>query len=346
MPSNTFGTLFRVTTFGESHGPAIGVVIDGVPSGVALDVKEVQHELDRRRPGQNAVSTPRKEADVVQVLSGLFEGQTTGAPLAMLITNSDARPGAYDHLREIVRPGHADATWQAKFGIRDHRGGGRASGRETATRVAAGAVAKQLLAPLGAKVLAHVAEIGGVCADTFDEAAIEDNIVRCADALAATKMVEAVAAARADGDSLGGIIEVRASGVPAGWGDPVFDKLDAQLAGALLSIGAVKGFELGGGFASARRRGSENNADATSAGGILGGISNGEAIVARVAVKPTSSISQPQQSVDREGKATTLEIKGRHDPCIAPRAVPVVEAMVALVLVDAWLRQRALVGGA
>jgi chorismate synthase len=351
MSCNTFGRFFRVTTFGESHGPALGVVIDGLPPALSLDLCAIQHELHRRRPGQSTLSSPRQESDKLEILSGLFEGQTTGAPLCLMVTNHDARPQSYEALRQVFRPGHADFTMQQKYGLRDWRGGGRASGRETVARVAAGAVARQLLGAWGVEVLGHVVELGGIEAVTFDPNAIEQNPVRCADAEAALRMIKSIEQARQAGDSVGGIVEVRARGVPAGWGDPVFGKLDALLAGALMGIGAVKGVEIGDGFALTRRRGSQTN-DALGptgfatnhAGGILGGISSGQEIVARLAVKPTPSIAAPQQTIDHAGQSMELRIEGRHDPCIAPRLVPVAEAMVALVLVDARLSQRALVG--
>lgn len=346
MSSNSFGRFFRITSFGESHGPALGVVIDGVPPRLPLDLDAVQRELDRRRPGQSALSSPRQEADRVELLSGLFEGLTTGAPLCLLIRNQDARPRDYRELGELFRPGHADLAVQRKYGIRDWRGGGRSSGRETVARVAAGAVARQVLAPLGVSVTGHLLEAAGIRATRFSPEEIERNPLRCADAEAASRMAEAIEAARAAGDSVGGVVEVRAGGVPAGWGDPVFAKLDAAIAGALMGIGAVKGVEIGDGFALARARGSEANDPilpdgfaSNRAGGILGGISSGAEIVARVAVKPTPSIRSPQQTIDREGQPRTLSVAGRHDPCIAPRLVPVAEAMLALVLADAYLAQ-------
>jgi chorismate synthase len=350
--SNSFGRIFRVTTFGESHGPAIGAVIDGVPPRIALDLAAVQAQMDRRRPGQAPASSTRQEPDRVQVLSGLFEGQTTGAPLCLLIANEDARPDAYASLKDLFRPGHADLSWHKKYGIRDWRGGGRASGRETASRVAAGAVARQVLEPEGVRILGHVIEIAGVRASSFDPDQIDRNPVRCADPSAIEAMSEAIAAARRDDDSVGGIVEVRASGVPAGWGDPVFGKLDALLAAALMSIGAVKGVEIGDGFELARLRGSEANDPITPqgfssnrAGGVLGGVSSGAEIIVRLAVKPTPSIVKEQQTIDRAGDPARVSTPGRHDPCIAPRLVPAAEAMVALVLVDAMLLQRAICGG-
>ncbi|MCC6747781.1 MAG: chorismate synthase [Deltaproteobacteria bacterium] len=349
MSSNTLGDNFRITTFGESHGPALGVVIDGLRPGISVDVEGIQRELDRRRPGSNSLTTPRKEGDRVEVLSGLFEGKTTGAPLALLVRNTDQRSQDYDRMKDLFRPGHADLTWQRKFGIRDWRGGGRTSGRETVARVAAGAVARQLLEREGITILGHVLQVGPVRAARFDAAAIEQNPVRCADPEAAERMAAAIQEAQKAGDSLGGVVEVVAHGVPAGLGDPVFQKLSSQIGAALLSIGAVKGVELGDGFALASLRGSEAN-DAllpggfasNHHGGLLGGISSGAPIVARLAVKPTSSIRVPQATIDTEGRPVTLRVTGRHDPCICPRLVPVAEAMLALVLCDAFLRQQAL----
>jgi len=350
MSSNTFGRYLRLTTFGESHGPAVGAVLDGLPPRLNLDLTGVQRELDRRRPGASSVASARREPDRVQVLSGLFDGQTTGAPLCLVIASEDARPADYEPLRELLRPGHADATYHQKYGIRDWRGGGRASGRETAARVAAGAVARQLLAPLGVRVVGQVIELAGVVADPDPDVAPESP-VRCGDPEAAARMEAAIEQARAEGDSVGGVVQVIASGVPAGWGDPVFGKLDALLAGALMSIGAVKGVEVGDGFALARMMGSEAN-DAlvpggfatNRAGGVLGGISTGQDLVLRCAVKPTPSIRKTQTTVDTSGQPATISAQGRHDPCIAPRLVPVAEAMTCLVLADAWLAQRALVG--
>ncbi len=349
MAANTFGELFRVTTFGESHGAGIGVVVDGVPAGMSVDLDAIQAQLRRRRPGQSELTTTRDEADALEVLSGLFEGRTTGAPVAMWIRNKDVRSSDYASIRDVFRPGHADYTWFKKHGFRDWRGGGRTSGRETAARVAAGALARQLLARLGVGVLGHVVRIGPIEARTFDEAQIERNAVRCADAVAAEAMRAAIEKAKGEGDSLGGVIELVARGVPAGWGDPVFDKLDARIGAAMLSIGAVKGVEIGDGFELASRRGSEAN-DAilpggfasNHMGGVLGGISNGAPVVVRIAVKPTPSISLAQQTVDIQGQARVIEVPGRHDPCICPRLVPVAESMLALVLCDAALRQRAL----
>jgi chorismate synthase len=354
MTGNSFGTLFRVTTWGESHGAAIGVVVDGCPAGIELSPRVIQHELDRRKPGVSELTTERKETDVVHILSGVLDGKTLGTPISMLVWNKDADSSPYEPLKDIARPGHADFVYQTKYGIRDHRGGGRASGRETAARVAAGALAKKILAARGVHILGHVVEVGGIRAREvkFEEIArnAERNAVRCADVDAAMRMEELIKETKAEGDSVGGIVEVLASGVPAGLGEPVFDKLDAELAKALMSVGAVKGIEIGAGFEAARMKGSEMNDEfilkegvirtiTNNAGGILGGISTGEPIRCRIAVKPTASISKPQRSVDMaKMKAVELRITGRHDPCICPRIVPVAEAMVALVLVDYLLR--------
>jgi len=324
---NTFGRSFRITTFGESHGLAIGVVIDGCPAGLPLSPSDIQPMLDRRRPGTSPLTSPRAEPDRVEILSGVFEGKTTGMPVALLVRNADVRSSDYDALRDVYRPGHADYTYQEKYGIRDHRGGGRSSGRETVGRVAAGAVAAKCLARIGIDISAMVEEIHGVS----DPAAMEDEIRK----------------ARQSGDSVGGIIRISATGVLPGLGDPVFGKLDAQIAGAMMGIGAVKGVEIGDGFASARLKGSEHNdpMDVTGslsnhAGGILGGISNGNEIVVRIAVKPTASIALPQKTRSVSGDEQTIAITGRHDPCIVPRLMPVAEAMLALVLFDAYLEQE------
>ena len=347
MSGNTVGHLFRVTTFGESHGPGLGVIIDGVPAGLRLDPEQIQHDLDRRRPGQSKVSTMRKEADEVEILSGVMDGVTTGTALAMLIRNTDQRSRDYGNLATCFRPGHADYGYFKKYGIRDYRGGGRSSGRETAMRVAAGSVAKQLLAHYGVTIQAYTLRLGGVDAAKVDLAAVESNIVRSADPDAAEAMIAAIRAAQAEMDSVGGIIECRADGVPAGLGEPVFDKLDALIAHAVLSIGGIKGIEFGSGFAAADLRGSVNNDPITPdgftsnhAGGIIGGISNGNTILLRAAMKPTSSIAKEQKTIDEAGSAVTISVHGRHDPCLVPRAVPVVEAMTALVLIDALLQNR------
>ncbi len=349
--SSSIGRLFTVTTWGESHGPAVGVVVDGVPSGLRLDPALLQRDLDRRRPGQSSITTQRSEADQVEILSGLFEGVTTGTPICLLVRNTDAKSRDYDALKDVFRPGHADFTYAAKYGVRDHRGSGRASGRETLGRVAAGAIAKALLATRGVSIVAGTVAVADIEAVRRDWDVAEANPVRCPDAEAAVRMIAAIEAARADSDSVGGIVEVVARGVPAGWGDPTMDKLDASLAAALLSIPAIKGVEIGSGFAATRLRGSQSN-DAMGvdgfrtnhAGGILGGISTGQDVVARIAVKPASSIARAQDSVNRAGEAVTVKVEGRHDPCICPRVVPVAEAMAALALADAFLRQCALEG--
>ncbi|MCQ1534558.1 chorismate synthase [Methanosarcina sp. KYL-1] len=354
MAGNVFGQMFRITTWGESHGRAVGVVVDGLPAGLPFSEADIQKELDRRRPGQSEVSTPRQEKDSVEVLSGVFEGMSTGTPISMLVWNADARSTAYDAIKNTPRPGHADFSYMARYGVRDHRGGGRSSARETIGRVAGGALAKLLLSRFGVRVVGHVQELGGVRAKplSFEEILqnVEKTPVRCADPEAAEKMLEKVASLRQEGDSVGGIVEVIARGVPAGLGEPVFDRLDADLAKALMSIPAVKGFELGAGFEAARLRGSEMNDPfcmeeghvtcmSNNAGGVLGGISSGLDIVCRAAVKPTPSIGKPQRTVDlSSGEDTEIEIKGRHDPTIPPRMVPVAEAMVALVLADHMLR--------
>ena len=340
---NTLGDIVRLTTFGESHGPMIGAVLDGVRPGLPLSQEYVQQDLDRRRPGQSAVATARKELDKVQIVSGVFEGKTTGTPIAMLIKNADSRSSHYEAIRDLFRPGHADYTFWQKYGIRDYRGGGRSSGRETATRVAGGAVARKILAQRGVTVRAYTIQIGEIEANRMDFTQIEQNPVRCPDAEAAGKMEALIMQAKQQGDSIGGIVQVEALGVPAGLGDPVFSKLDARLASGLFSLGAVKGVEFGCGFACAALHGSTNNDPmengeflSNNAGGILGGISSGQPIVARVAVKPTPSIVADQKTIDVKGNNKTLSIAGRHDPCIVPRIVPVVEAMVALTLLDAW----------
>jgi chorismate synthase len=351
MSGSSFGSLFRVTTFGESHGGAVGVVVDGATPGIALEVAEIQHELDRRKPGQSSVTTPRQETDTVEMLSGVFEGKTTGTPIILILHNRDARPEAYAEIKNLFRPGHADYTYLMKYGIRDYRGSGRASGRETSGRVAAGAIAKKLLARRNVSITAYTLRAAGVSCETVDYDEIERNPMRAADAEAAAIMVERVTALSERGDSCGGIIECRITGVAPGIGDPVFDKLDAMFAHAMLSLGAVKGIEFGDGFGAVDLAGSEHNdgRDRTGfltnhAGGILGGISTGQEIVFRVAVKPTSSISVPQRTVDVDGNEREIVTEGRHDPCICPRLVPVVEAMAALVLEDQYKRQAALLG--
>jgi chorismate synthase len=359
MSGNTFGTIFRITTWGESHGRAVGVVVDGFPAGLALAAKDIQKELDRRKPGQSRASTARKEEDRVEILSGIFEGRTMGTPISLLVWNKDADSSAYDLLRNKPRPGHADYAYQMKYGLRDHRGGGRASARETVGRVAAGAVAKKLLAENGIVIVAYVTELGGIVAQIDSssdllqlQAQAESNIVRCPDFAAAERMMQRLDSVRAEGDSLGGVVAITVMGVPAGLGEPVFDKLDADLAKALMSIGAVKAVEIGAGRECAGMQGSEMNDplllldgkvdfESNHAGGILGGISTGAPIICTISVKPTPSIAKQQRTVDlARGEATEIEIKGRHDPSIPPRIVPVAEAMVALVLADHLLRQR------
>jgi chorismate synthase len=349
---STYGKAFRITTWGESHGPALGVVIDGCPAGLEVSEELIQHDLDRRRVGQSKVTSPRNERDRVQILSGVFEGRTTGAPISLITWNADSDSSKYDIIRDMYRPGHADYTYTAKYGLRDHRGGGRSSARETWGRVAAGAIARQLLRGAGIDVYAFTVQIGEVVARTFDRASIDQNLVRAADPEAAERMVTAIEQVKAEKDSLGGIVEVRAENVPPGLGEPTADKLDAMIAQAMLSIPATKGVEIGHGFAAASLRGSQHN-DAfyvdelgrvrtrtNNAGGTLGGISNGEPIIARVAIKPTSSISRDQETVDLAGNTRTILVEGRHDPCVVPRAVPVVEAMLCLVLADLHLLNR------
>lgn len=355
MAGNSFGQLFRITTFGESHGPAIGVVIDGCPAGLPFDETYIQQQLSRRRPGQSALTTARDETDQLEVLSGIFEGKSTGTPITLLIRNKDARSGDYDALKSVYRPSHADYTYEAKYGIRDHRGGGRSSARETAARVAAGAVAQLFLRASGISIAAYVSAVGQInytAAPTAEQIQNRDlQLVRCPDPIVAASMEAAINEAREAGDSLGGVISLLISGTPPGLGEPVFDKLEADLAKAMLSINAVKGFDIGDGFAAAAAKGSEMNdhfyTDAgrvrthtNHSGGIQGGISNGENIFCRIAFKPVATIQQKQNSIDRDGNAISLEAKGRHDPCVVPRAVPIVEAMAALVLADHLLRQR------
>ncbi len=353
MSGNSFGKLFTITTFGESHGPAIGVVIDGVPPGLELSEADIQVELDRRRPGQSNITTQRKEADKVEILSGVFEGKTTGVPLAMLIRNEDQRSKDYDNIKDVFRPGHADFSYLTKYGLRDYRGGGRSSGRETACRVAAGAVAKKILAQEGVQIIGYTLAVGDIYAKTIDHSVIEKNPVRAPDLAQAELMIQKIEEVRKDGDSIGGIVEAVVKNCPPGLGDPVFDKLGARLAAGLMSIGTIKGVEIGGGFGLTKMRGSEANdvfyseggkvrTKTNHAGGILGGISTGEDIVLRVAVKPPSSIAKFQDTINTSKEKTTIQVRGRHDPCICPRVVPVVEAMIAVTLVDCWLIQRSI----
>ncbi|GAB3962421.1 chorismate synthase [Spirosoma harenae] len=355
--SSTYGSLFKISTFGESHGPGIGVVIDGCPAGLSFDTEFIQHELDRRKPGQSRITTQRREADEFEVLSGVFEGKTQGTPIALLIRNTDQRSKDYGHIAEQFRPSHADYTYQTKYGSRDYRGGGRSSARETAARVAAGAVAKLLLTQQGVHIQAYVSQVGKLkLQKPYQEltlALAEENAVRCPDPETAQQMFDYIDETRKQGDSIGGVVDCVITGVPAGWGEPVFDKLHAELGKAMLSINAVKGFEYGSGFAGAELYGSEHNdefyMDASGSvrtrtnhsGGIQGGISNGEDIYFRTAFKPVATIMQDQDSVDVHGQPVTVSGKGRHDPCVVPRAVPIVEAMAALVLVDMYLRNKA-----
>lgn len=349
--SSSFGRLFVVTTFGESHGAAVGVLVDGMPPGLPVDIADVQRELDRRRPGQSALTTQRQESDAVEILSGVFEGRSLGTPIVMLVHNRDARSKDYEALKDVYRPGHADYVYAEKYGIRDHRGGGRSSGRETVGRVAAGALAKAALAGVGVRIVGGTVQVGELIAERRDWDEVERNPVRCPDAAAARRMAERITRARDDKDSVGGVVEVVASGVPTGWGDPTMDKLDAQLGAAMLSIPATKGVEIGGGFAMCALQGSQTNDvfdgeryRTNYAGGISGGISNGNDVVVRVAVRPATSIGKPQEMAREGGGVETRAIEGRHDPCICPRVVPVAESMMAITLADAWLRQRALRG--
>lgn len=349
--SSSFGQLFRITTFGESHGAGVGVVVDGMPPGIAIEPGDIQRELNRRRPGQSALTTQRQETDQAEVLSGIFEGVTLGTPIAILVRNADQRSKDYDALKDVYRPGHADYAYAQKYGVRDHRGGGRSSGRETVGRVAAGALARKALAGIGVTIVGGTVQVGGLIATERDWSQVEQNPVRCPDAAVAVRMAELIANTRDDHDSVGGIVEIVARGVPAGWGDPTMTKLDALLGAAMLSIPATKGVEIGGGFAMAARHGSETNDvfedghfKTNFSGGIAGGISNGAEVVVRVAVRPATSIGKPQTAATATGESRTIAIEGRHDPCICPRVVPVAEAMTALVLMDAWLRQRALRG--
>lgn len=349
MSGNTFGDIFKITTFGESHGRAVGVIVDGVTPGVELSEKDIQYQLNRRKPGQSEITTPRKESDTVHILSGVFEGKTTGTPLAMLLYNEDHHSEDYSSIADLFRPGHADYTYLKKYGIRDHRGSGRASGRETAGRVAAGAVAIKLLSEKGIKITAYTIRAAGVKCKKRDLSIIEENPMRACDPGAAIKMVERIKKLAEEGDSSGGIVECRISGVSPGLGEPVFCKLDAELGKAVLSIGAVKAVEFGDGFACVDMKGSEHNDSmnnngfiTNNSGGVLGGISTGEDIVFRIAVKPTSSISKPQNTVSKKNEETVIRTEGRHDPCICPRIVPVVESMAALVLIDMYKKQAAL----
>ena len=356
--SSQFGTLFRISTFGESHGPGVGVIVDGCPPGLPLAAADIQKELDRRRPGQSEITTPRKEADACEILSGVFDGLTTGTPIALLVRNNDQRSSAYDEMRDKYRPSHADYTYDAKYGLRAWPGGGRSSARETIGRVAAAAIARKALLARHPEleILAYVKSIHDLEAEIrpqdLNSANIESNIVRTPDAGMAVRMIDRIKAARSEGDSLGGVVECVVRGLPAGWGEPVFDKLDADLAKAMLSLPATKGFEIGSGFAGTRLKGSEHNdpfrvedgkvvTTTNHSGGVQGGISNGMPIVFRVAFKPVATIMTAQKTVSSSGEETELTGRGRHDPCVLPRAVPLVEAMTALVLCDHALRHHA-----
>lgn len=350
MAGNTYGTLFRLTTFGESHGMALGGIIDGCPAGIAVDNEMIQQQLDRRKPGQSAIVTQRKESDRVQVLSGIFEGYTTGAPIGFIIENENQRSRDYSHLKDTYRPSHADFTYDRKYGFRDYRGGGRSSARETVSRVVGGAIARQIIP--GVAIHAFVSSVGDIFIDKpyqdLDFSLIESNAVRCPDRATAEKMENLIRNVRKEGDTVGGTVTCVIKNVPAGWGEPVFDKLHAELGKAMLSVNAVKGIEFGSGFCGSRMRGSEHNdlfdTDGTTksnlSGGIQGGISNGMDIYFRVAFKPVATLMRPQQSIDSTSVEVTLEGKGRHDPCVVPRAVPIVEAMAALVMADFFLRNR------
>lgn len=355
--SSTYGKIVKIATFGESHGVGIGVVLEGCPAGIALDTEFIQSELDRRKPGQSRITTQRREADEFEVLSGVFEGKTTGTPIALLIRNEDQRSKDYSHIATQYRPSHADYTYQAKYGIRDYRGGGRSSARETAARVAAGAIAKMILQYAGISVQAYVSQVGTLTLQKgyqeMNLALAEENAVRCPDPEMAQRMYDYIDETRKKGDSVGGVVTCVIRGTPAGLGEPVFDKLHAELGKAMLSINAVKGFEYGSGFAGVEMYGSEHNdafytdeagevrTHTNHSGGILGGISNGEDIYFRVAFKPVATIMQEQDSVNEAGEAVKVHGKGRHDPCVVPRAVPIVEAMAALVLADFYMRQNA-----
>lgn len=351
---NSYGTLFRISTFGESHGPAIGVIIDGCPAGLEIDEAFIQSELDRRKPGQSKITTQRKEDDTFQILSGVFEGKTTGTPIAIVIQNQDQRSKDYSHIQNTFRPSHADYTYEVKYGTRDYRGGGRSSARETAARVAAGAIAKLLLKNSGIKIHAYVSQVGTIKAPSYqhlDLSKTEDTIVRCPDAATAEKMIDLIDQVRLERDTVGGVVTGVIKNAPVGLGEPVFDKLHAELGKAMLSINAVKGFEFGSGFEGVALRGSQHNDEfykdgdrirtkTNHSGGVQGGISNGEDIYFNVAFKPVATIMQDQTTVDKEGNEAIVSGKGRHDPCVVPRAVPIVEAMAALVMADFLLRSK------
>lgn len=358
MAGNTFGHLFRITTFGESHGGAVGVVVDGCPPGLEISQEEIQKELDRRRPGQSAITSPRKEQDEIHILSGVLDGKTTGTPILLLAYNKDAKSEDYLNLKDLYRPGHADYTFQMKYGIRDWKGSGRASARETLGRVAAGAIAKKYLKEkLGIEILSYVEQVGDIKTDidfnTVTMDVIESNIVRCPDMPTAEKMIKVIESVRDEGDSIGGVVRGVIKNVPIGLGEPVFDKLPADLGKAMMSINAVKGFEIGSGFEGVKLRGSQHNDEfhlneqgkvktkTNNAGGTLGGISNGETIYFRVAIKPVSTIRKKQNTVNINEEEVMLEATGRHDPCVLPRVIPIVDAMSALVIMDHYLRHKA-----
>lgn len=348
MAGSSFGELFRVSTFGESHGAALGAVVDGCPPGLALCEADIQQALDRRRPGNNRYTTARREPDQVEILSGVFEGKTTGTPIGLLIRNTDQRSQDYSQIKDAFRPGHADYTYQHKYGFRDYRGGGRSSARETAMRVAAGAIAAKLLAQQGIEIRAGLTQMGDIKAQHLDWTTVNDNDFFCPDATVVSDFEQLIRSLRKEGDSIGAKIHLQATGLPPGWGEPVFDRLDADLAKALMSINAAKAVAIGDGFAVVAQRGSEHRDEMTPegfcsnhAGGVLGGISTGQTLTADVAFKPTSSISVSGKTIDRFGQPQAIITKGRHDPCVGIRAVPIVEAMTALVLVDHWLRHRA-----
>jgi chorismate synthase len=355
MAGNSFGDIFRITTFGESHGVALGVIIDGCPAGLKIDTNFIQQELDRRKPGQSSIVTQRKEADEFEILSGIFEGVTQGTPIGIIIRNEDQKSKDYEHIKDNFRPSHADYTYHEKYGVRDYRGGGRSSARETAVRVAAAAIAKQLLKNYGIEINAYVSRVGEVAVNKhytdLDFSKIEDTIVRCPDAVTAEKMIDLIKEVKKEGDTIGGWVSCVIKGMPVGLGEPVFDRLHADLGKAMLSINAAKGFEYGSGFNGVTLRGSQHNdafyndngiikTKTNHSGGIQGGISNGMDIYFNVAFKPVATIVQAQESVDKDGSATIVTGRGRHDPCVLPRAVPIVEAMAALVIADHLLRNR------
>jgi chorismate synthase len=358
MPGNSFGQLFRITTFGESHGAAVGVIVDGCPPGLKLSEKDIQPELDRRKPGQSKITTPRKEEDTIHILSGVFQGKTTGTPILLITFNKDAKPSDYEAMKDIYRPSHADYTYDIKYGLRDWRGSGRASARETLARVAAGAIAKKyLFEKFGTECISYVEQVGNirstVSIDKINKVAIDKSIVRCPDKLVADKMIKLIEQVKKENDSIGGVVKGFVKNPPPGLGEPVFDKFPADLGKAMLSINAVKGFEFGSGFDGVSMRGSEHNdgfiidskkkikTSTNNAGGTLGGITTGEDIYFRVAFKPVATISKSQKSVTTSAKQATLSAAGRHDPCVLPRAVPIVDAMTALVLMDHYLRHKA-----